>query len=208
MLKKALSINYSSLNSSHGIQADLKTFLDLNVFGFTVITSNHSLETFKIPSAIIKKQLQTIFSGEEIQAVKIGSIDQATNIEIFKVFFTLNHTKNIVLDCTQLDFNLSLANHLKKELFPLINWLIINEDTLNYFFSQEQNLTQQLEKLSNLGPKKVMLISKKKLIIFNNHILQGQTTLSDNQFTQLSSTLTACLANGLSDKEILDYFIK
>ena len=82
-----LSIAGSDPSSGAGIQSDLKTFTELGAYAFTVITSITSQNTSKfgkvepISPKMIKKQIDSIFSDFEIDAVKIGMVYNSTTIK-------------------------------------------------------------------------------------------------------------------------------
>jgi hydroxymethylpyrimidine/phosphomethylpyrimidine kinase len=80
MLKKALSIAGSDSSAGAGIQADLKTFSALGVYGMTVVTSvtaqNTSavLSRYDLPIEIILDQIKAIFDDIEVDIVKTGML--------------------------------------------------------------------------------------------------------------------------------------
>ena len=76
----ALTIAGSDSGAGAGIQADLKTFSALGVFGKTVITSITSQNTFGVqavddlPIEVVESQLKSIFEDDNCQAVKTGML--------------------------------------------------------------------------------------------------------------------------------------
>ena len=82
-IKAVLTIAGSDSGGGAGIQADLKTFSALGVFGKTVITSITSQNTFGVqstydlPTQVIEEQFQAILDDKKCQAVKTGMLGNA-----------------------------------------------------------------------------------------------------------------------------------
>ncbi len=76
----ALTIAGSDSGAGAGIQADLKTFSALNVFGVTVITAltaqntQRVLETFTLPKEFVEAQLKAIHEDFEVKSAKTGML--------------------------------------------------------------------------------------------------------------------------------------
>jgi hydroxymethylpyrimidine/phosphomethylpyrimidine kinase len=79
-MKVALSIAGSDSGAGAGIQADLKTFSALGVYGCTAITAITAQNTrgvfaiYEIEPGIIAKQIRSIFVDMSIDAIKIGMV--------------------------------------------------------------------------------------------------------------------------------------
>lgn len=88
-LKKALTIAGSDSSGGAGLQADLKTFQELGVYGMTAVTSivamdpknNWSHNVFPIETSIVEAQLDTILSTG-IDAMKTGMLGTVEIIEL------------------------------------------------------------------------------------------------------------------------------
>ena len=100
---KALTIAGSDSSGGAGIQADLKTFSALGIYGTTVITVLTAQNTktvsdvFITPPEFFKNQLLTTLEDIEPDIIKIGVLYDDSIIEI--VYDTLKHLKiPIVLD--------------------------------------------------------------------------------------------------------------
>ncbi|HYO06407.1 MAG TPA: bifunctional hydroxymethylpyrimidine kinase/phosphomethylpyrimidine kinase, partial [Phototrophicaceae bacterium] len=100
---KALTIAGSDSSGGAGIQADLKTFSALGIYGTTVITILTAQNTktvsdvFIIPPEFFKNQLLTTLEDIKPDIIKIGVLYDDSIIEI--VYDTLRHLKiPIVLD--------------------------------------------------------------------------------------------------------------
>ena len=99
----ALSIAGSDSGAGAGIQADLKTFSALGVYGCTAITAITAQNTrevtsiFGLPDDIIRKQIRSIMSDIPPDAIKIGMVHRKEIIQ--SIYDSLMRTKiPIVLD--------------------------------------------------------------------------------------------------------------
>lgn len=87
-MKKALTIAGSDSSGGAGIQADIKTFSALGVYGTTVITVLTSQNTktvsdvFVTPPKFFKNQLLTTMEDIEPDVIKIGVLYDSSIIEI------------------------------------------------------------------------------------------------------------------------------
>ncbi len=79
----ALSIAGSDSSSGAGIQADLKTFAALGVYGATVITALTAQNTtgvqavHKVPAAFVAQQARSVLSDLDVRAIKTGMLADA-----------------------------------------------------------------------------------------------------------------------------------
>ena len=100
----ALTIAGSDSSGGAGIQADLKTFAALGVYGASVITALTAQNTKAIsaihplPGDFVTAQLDAVFGDLDVGAVKIGMVAQVSTIEA--VAASLRHwsPKHVVLD--------------------------------------------------------------------------------------------------------------
>jgi len=87
MIFNALSIAGTDPSGGAGIQADLKTFSALGVYGTTVISALVAQNTqgvaaiHQVPGDFVAAQLQSLFDDVRIDAVKIGMLGTAEVIE-------------------------------------------------------------------------------------------------------------------------------
>ena len=83
----ALTIAGSDSGGGAGIQADLKTFAALGVYGASVITAVTAQNTKRVaaihdvPGEFVAVQMDAVFSDLDVSAVKIGMLSQAPVIE-------------------------------------------------------------------------------------------------------------------------------
>ena len=100
----AVSIAGSDSSGGAGIQADLKTFAALGVYGASVITALTAQNTrgvsaiHDVPADFVAAQIDAVFSDLDIGAVKIGMLSQVATIEAVARGLERHRAKNIVLD--------------------------------------------------------------------------------------------------------------
>ena len=100
----ALTIAGSDSSGGAGIQADLKTFSALGVYGASVITALTAQNTQRVtavhdvPADFVTAQIDAVFSDLAVGAVKIGMLSQAATIEAVAQGLRRYKAKNIVLD--------------------------------------------------------------------------------------------------------------
>jgi hydroxymethylpyrimidine/phosphomethylpyrimidine kinase len=100
----ALTIAGSDSSGGAGIQADLKTFAALGVYGASVITALTAQNTKRVagihvvPAAFIAAQLDVVFGDLDIGAVKIGMVAERAAIEAIAASLERWQPKHIVLD--------------------------------------------------------------------------------------------------------------
>ena len=100
----ALTIAGSDSGGGAGIQADLKTFAALGVYGASVIAALTAQNTkgvtgiHNVPSSFITAQIDAVFGDLDIRAVKIGMLSQVAAIEAVAADLDRHAAQNIVLD--------------------------------------------------------------------------------------------------------------
>lgn len=100
----ALTIAGSDSSGGAGIQADLKTFAALGVYGASVITALTAQNTqgvsaiHDVPGEFIARQIDAVFADLAIGAVKIGMLSRVAAIEAVAHGLDRHGAKNIVLD--------------------------------------------------------------------------------------------------------------
>jgi hydroxymethylpyrimidine/phosphomethylpyrimidine kinase len=100
----AVTIAGSDSGGGAGVQADLKTFAALGVYGASVITALTAQNTkgvfaiHQVPADIIAAQIDAVFSDLEVGAVKIGMLGSAAAIDAVATGLDRHHVRNIVLD--------------------------------------------------------------------------------------------------------------
>ncbi|MGN6572753.1 MAG: bifunctional hydroxymethylpyrimidine kinase/phosphomethylpyrimidine kinase [Pseudolabrys sp.] len=100
----ALTIAGSDSSGGAGIQADLKTFAALGVYGASVIAALTAQNTqgvtaiHDVPADFIAGQIDAVFDDLDIRAVKIGMLSRAEAIAAVAESLSRHAAQNIVLD--------------------------------------------------------------------------------------------------------------
>ncbi len=100
----ALTIAGSDSGGGAGIQADLKTFSALGVFGKTVVTSITSQNTLGVqavddlPVGVVESQLKSILEDGKCQAVKTGMLGNEQIVDRVASLLKRYRVKNLVVD--------------------------------------------------------------------------------------------------------------
>ncbi len=100
----ALTIAGSDSSGGAGIQADLKTFAALGVYGASVITTVTAQNTqgvsgvHGVPAAFVTAQLDAVLADLDVKAVKIGMAGEPGTIEAIASALARWNVLNIVLD--------------------------------------------------------------------------------------------------------------
>ena len=100
----ALTIAGSDSSGGAGIQADLKTFAALGVYGASVITALTAQNTLRVsgihqvPAEFVTAQIDAVFSDLAVGAVKIGMVAQLDNIDAIAAGLKRWSPKHVVLD--------------------------------------------------------------------------------------------------------------
>lgn len=100
----ALTIAGSDSGGGAGIQADLKAFSALGVYGASVISALTAQNTCEVraiqdvPPEFIASQLDAVFDDLDVMAVKIGMLSQPAVIEVVATALERHGAQQIVLD--------------------------------------------------------------------------------------------------------------
>ena len=100
----ALTIAGSDSGGGAGIQADLKTFSALGVYGTSVITALTAQNTMGVSAIMdvepdfITAQMDAVFSDIAVNAVKIGMLSRIHTIEAVAAGLDRHHVTKAVFD--------------------------------------------------------------------------------------------------------------
>ncbi len=100
----AVTIATSDSGGGAGIQADLKTFSALGVYGASVIVALTAQNTRGVtgihdaPPDFVRKQIDAVFSDLAVDAVKIGMLSRPETIETVAAGLAAYDQKTVVLD--------------------------------------------------------------------------------------------------------------
>jgi hydroxymethylpyrimidine/phosphomethylpyrimidine kinase len=169
----ALTIAGSDPSAGAGIQADLKTFAALGVYGASVVTALTAQNTkgvfaiHDVPADFIAAQMDAVFSDLEISAVKIGMLANAAAIGAVAARLDRHRARNVVLDPVMVAS--TGADLLRADAMDALRKLIgrIGVFTPNLFEAaallevtmakDEAEMRVQAEKLRALGAKAVLI---------------------------------------------------
>ena len=170
----ALTIAGSDSGGGAGIQADLKTFSALGVYGATVITALTAQNTqgvtaiHDVPAHFIAAQIDAVFSDLKVNAVKIGMLSQPVAIGVVAAGLERWKQTHVVLDpvmiSTSGDRLLAPAaiELLKRDLMPRALLITPNLHeaaalTDEPFAHNEDEMRAQAEKLLAMGAQAVLI---------------------------------------------------
>jgi hydroxymethylpyrimidine/phosphomethylpyrimidine kinase len=170
----AVTIAGSDSGGGAGIQADLKTFSALGVYGASVIAALTAQNTkgvsgiHDVPPAFVTAQIDAVFSDLKVGAVKLGMLSNAAVIAAVADGLARFKQRNVVLDpvmvATSGDRLLKpdAVDNLRKLLFPMA--LVITPNLLEAaallgtgIATDEAAMRRQGEQLLALGAKAVLV---------------------------------------------------
>jgi hydroxymethylpyrimidine kinase/phosphomethylpyrimidine kinase len=170
--KIALSIAGSDSSAGAGIQADLKSFSYLGVYGVTVVTCVTAQNTrqvraiYTVPADSIEDQIESLFDDFSITAVKTGMLYDETITRVVAKKLKAYHIKPVVDPVMVATSGDALAHHtfiasLKKELLPQALMITANIPEAcaltNMEIIQQKNGENACKKIYKLGPNYVLL---------------------------------------------------
>lgn len=173
MLKTALTIAGSDSSGGAGIQADLKTFSALGVFGMSAITAITAQNTLgvtaicELDESIITAQIAAIFDDIAVGAVKIGMLSSAEITHTVAASLRKYHAKSIVVDPVMVSKSGSrllkpeAIAALKQQLFPLADVVTPNlfeaGEIVGFTVSNRSDMEAAARAIHDLGPKYVVV---------------------------------------------------
>jgi len=138
-VKTALTVAGSDPSGGAGIQADLKTFSRLRVYGMSVITSITAQNTsavagiMEVPPEFVERQLDAVLSEIRVDAAKTGMLLTAGNIEVVTQKLREYEIRKLVVDPVMIStsgaalLNPDAIAALRRMLLPLA--LVITPNT-------------------------------------------------------------------------------
>lgn len=222
----AITIAGSDSSGGAGIQADLKTFAALGVYGASVIAALTAQNTLgvsaihDVPADFIAAQIDAVFSDLDVKAVKIGMLSNVGAIEAVAAGLGRHQARNIVLDpvmvATSGDRLLApeAVTALCRELLPRA--LVVTPNlheaaalTATPVARTEDEMTAQARQILSFGPRYVLIKGghgtgddSVDLLVGADGVvrLSAQRIATDNTHgtgCTLSSAIAAGLAKGL-----------
>ena len=212
-----LSIGGSDPSSGAGIQSDIKTFSNHNVYGFTVVTAITSQNTKKVTSIepvstkSLSTQLDSILSDFQVDAIKIGMV---YNSQIIKVINSKLRRVDvpiivdpIIKSTTGAILLKKNAHHdYKKMIIPLADVITPNRYEAK-ILSGLSNASKSAKKIQSMGAKCVIITgassSNGKISDFvleesKEYVISGKKIPIRNHGSgcNYSASIAASLANG------------
>jgi hydroxymethylpyrimidine/phosphomethylpyrimidine kinase len=226
----AVTVAGSDSSGGAGIQADLKTFSALGVYGASVIAALTAQNTkgvtgiHDVPPDFITVQMDAVFSDLDVGAVKIGMLSQPRVIEAVAAGLDRHGQKKVVLDPVMVAA--SGDRLLAAEAVDVLRALLIPRALIitpnlpeaaalleSTVAANESQMQEQGEKLLALGAKAVLIkgghadsAESVDLLIGPSSVerLASERIATDNTHgtgCTLSSAIAAGLAKGLDLSE-------
>lgn len=170
----AVTIAGSDSGGGAGIQADLKTFSALGVYGASVLAALTAQNTLgvtgihDVPADFIRAQMDAVFSDLSVDAVKIGMLSRPEAIEVVSDGLTAHGARHIVLDPVMVAasgdplITDAAVDVLKSSLFPNMDLITPNLHEAARLLGREPaasraDMEKQAQQLLDFGPKAVLL---------------------------------------------------
>lgn len=227
MNKIALTIAGSDPSGGAGLQADLKTFKSLGVYGISVLSVLTSQNTegvygiHEIPPDFFAKQMNVLLQDIKPDALKTGMLYSADFIQVIAETIREYSLDNLVIDPVTVSstgvmlIEEGVLDALKQYLFPLAKVITPNTYEASVLtgidIKDVKDLKEAAVKLREYGPENVIitgghlhgraedfLFDGKDFMTLENDRLEGEYHGTGCVF---SSAVTACLALGYDAKE-------
>jgi hydroxymethylpyrimidine/phosphomethylpyrimidine kinase len=172
-IEKALTIAGSDSGGGAGIQADLKTFQERNVFGMSAITAITAQNTtgvqgvYPLSLEAIATQIDSVVVDLRPSALKTGMLFSAEIIELVANKIEEHSLQNVVVDPVMIAkggaslLQQSAVNRLKEKLLPLCDVITPNipeaEELTGMKIQTMQDRKEAAKYLSDLGAKHIVI---------------------------------------------------
>ncbi|MDB5085862.1 MAG: thiD [Bacilli bacterium] len=220
---RALTIAGSDSGGGAGIQADLKTFQMLDVFGMSAITAITVQNTLgvhgihHIPIDIIVGQIEAVVTDLGVDAVKTGMLAQVPVIEVAAHQLQKHRLTQVVVDPVMVAkggarlLDVDAENALIKHLLPLAAVVTPNipeaEVLIKSPISGLEDMKEACRKIHSFGPRAVIvkgghLAGAAIDVLFDGtDFIELPSKRIDTRHTHgtgctFSAAITACLAKG------------
>lgn len=229
----ALTIAGSDSSGGAGIQADLKSFAALGVYGASAITALTAQNTrgvtgiHAVPAEFLTAQIDAVFSDLEVGAVKIGMVAQAASISAIASALSRWAPRHIVLDpvmvATSGDRLLAsdAVDALRTRLMPLASVITPNLPEAAALLDEpvavnEAEIARQGQRLLTLGCRAVLIKgghgggaeSTDHLITSEKSIALAAPRVATRNTHGTGCSLSAAVAAGLAKGEDLESAVR
>lgn len=173
IVARALTIAGSDSGGGAGIQADLKTFTALKVFGMCAVTSVTAQDTASVHGIsdlmpeFVGLQIDAVVNDIGVDSVKIGMLSNREIAETVAQKIIEYQLKNVVLDPVMVTsggdtlLNPDARECLLRTLFPLSTVVTPNvieaEVITGSTISSVEDMKRAAEKIKTLGPENVII---------------------------------------------------
>ncbi len=220
---KALTIAGSDSGGGAGIQADLKTFSAFRVFGMSVITAVTAQNSvgvqgvFNLPPEFVGRQIDSVLSDFDADAVKIGMLSTAPIIGVVSDRLRAHGKARVVLDPVMIAksgdalLQPDACAALAKELLPLA--LVVTPNLHEAAALAEMEVTTEAD--MEEAARRILALGPRNVLVKGGHLRVSATDILWNgrDFTRFtaprlaststhgtgctfSSAIAACLARG------------
>lgn len=228
---KALTIAGSDTSGGAGMEADLKTFEELGVYGMVVLTvivaqsaKDWAHDIFPIELSTVKRQMETVASiGTD--AMKTGMLGSAELVEFVADSIKKYNLKNIVIDpvmvCKGIDDIMvpEAAAAIKAKLVQCADVITPNTIEAGYLADMDSiknidDIKKACIKINKMGAKNIIVKAGSRVdtdevadVLFDGKDFtiekkpQVPHAYNSGAGCSFSSAITACLAKGLSVHE-------
>lgn len=178
MTKSILTIAGSDTLAGGGLQSDLKTFENYQLFGLTAITCiavvrNQEFEINDLPAELLEDQLNTIRDNLSLDGIKIGLIHSLRSIELIKPFL---HSFNgpIVLDPVMAfkETDHVYSQSYREKLIELFSFATIITPNLKEAEILSQQKITNLEEMKQAA-QKILTLGARSVVIKGGERLSG-----------------------------------
>jgi hydroxymethylpyrimidine/phosphomethylpyrimidine kinase len=172
-MKRCLSIAGSDSGGGAGIQADLKTFSALGVFGTTAITAVTAQNTVavvrvqELPADMVSAQIDAVADDIGIDAAKTGMLSSASVIDAVADAVKRHAIPNLVVDPVMVAktgarlLRDDALDALKSRLLPLAEIVTPNLPEagalVGFDVSQEESMREAARRLHAMGARRVVI---------------------------------------------------
>jgi len=224
-INKALTIAGSDSGGGAGIQADLKTFAALGVYGTSVITAITAQNTLGVLNSagisptLVEEQLDAVLSDIGADAIKTGMLYDDDIIEVIVNRLKFYQVPSLVIDpvmaATSGDILLNYKgiDALREKLLPMAAFITPNVDEASalcgFYIESQKDLNKAAMELHSMGADFVIITgiqrdNQSTDYCYNGIEIQELTApIIDTPHTHgtgcsFSAALTACIARGMS----------
>ncbi|MCI0329784.1 MAG: bifunctional hydroxymethylpyrimidine kinase/phosphomethylpyrimidine kinase [candidate division Zixibacteria bacterium] len=168
-----LTVAGSDSGGGAGVQADLKTFAALKVFGTSVVTAVTAQNTREVLDSCplypeeVESQLEAIFDDFNVKAIKTGMLADGDIVSVVARKLKAERVKNLVVDPVLVAksgarlLTAEGAEVLVKKLFPLAALITPNlpeaEALSGMKIRADEDYRKAAEKLLGFGPRAVVI---------------------------------------------------